>query len=132
MFLTKNEAVSKCTDHIKQENRKIRLLKISNLKEFKKINVEICLATNFDDSIALCYKQTSPLVVSTYDFGYPKARASFAFAQFVHSVLFFLNLKGAVAKCHSPFHFICLSVLLLIFSHKTLQNPELSTIYCNP
>ncbi len=40
-----------------------------------------------------CYKQTSPLGVPLYAFGFPKARESLALAQFVHSDSFFYPLK---------------------------------------
>ena len=60
--------------------------------------MEICFVTNFFDSTALCYKQTSPLVVSIYDFGCPKARENLAFAQFVHSALFFSTPQKRMYK----------------------------------
>jgi hypothetical protein len=38
-----------------------------------------------------CYEQPSPLVVPSYDFGYPKARLCLTFAQVVHSEKFILS-----------------------------------------
>ena len=57
----------------------------NELKQMLKFVRERISAIN----IALCYEQTSPLDVYTYAFGYQKQGRSLAFAQFVHSALFF-------------------------------------------